>query len=101
MVIRAATVNAESSGSALSAIDSFNSGNTLFLIERVDTMKALSQSVDWGVLPMPKYSEEQEKYIQELIEGKEYLERHSEEQEKYIDYITNIAKSLQVFLKNL
>lgn len=61
--IRAATVNAESSGSALSAIDSFNSGNTLFLIERVDTMKALSQSVDWGVLPMPKYSEEQEKYI--------------------------------------
>ncbi len=61
--IRAATVGAESSGNALFAIDSFNSGNTLFLIDKIETMKSISGNVDWGMLPMPKYSAEQEKYI--------------------------------------
>jgi len=62
--IKAATLGVESSGSALTAIDSFKSGSTMFLIDRVDTMEALAaSSTDWGVLPMPKYDSEQEKYM--------------------------------------
>ena len=62
--IREATVNAESSGSAVLAIDAFNSGNTLFLIDRLDTMKSLVNSkTDWGILPMPKFSKDQAKYL--------------------------------------
>ncbi|MBQ2729432.1 MAG: hypothetical protein IJF69_01515 [Clostridia bacterium] len=61
--IRNATLNAESSGSALTAIETFKSGNTLFLIERLDTMKTLANiGTDWGILPMPKYDSAQKKY---------------------------------------
>ncbi len=62
--IRNATVNAKISGSALTAIDDFKSGKTLFLIDRVDTMKVLANTgTDWGVLPLPKYDSQQKDYI--------------------------------------
>ncbi|MBR4071669.1 MAG: extracellular solute-binding protein [Clostridia bacterium] len=45
------------------AIANFANGNTLFLIEKLNTMETLSTSqADWGIVPLPKYSEEQENY---------------------------------------
>ncbi len=61
--IREATVNASTSGDALTSIDAFSSGKVLFLVDRIDTMKSIANSsTDWGLLPIPKYSAEQEKY---------------------------------------
>ena len=62
--IRDATVNASTTGDALTSIEAFSAGNVLFLVDRVDTMKTIaSSSVDWGLLPIPKYSAEQESYF--------------------------------------
>lgn len=50
-------------GNALSGISAFNEGNTLFLIDRLNTMPSIANSsVEWGVLPLPKYSAAQESY---------------------------------------
>ncbi|MBQ7836689.1 MAG: extracellular solute-binding protein [Clostridia bacterium] len=47
----------------LSAISAFSSGNTLFLIDDLSTMKTISSSIcDWGVLPLPKKTAEQKAY---------------------------------------
>lgn len=49
--------------SSMAAIDDFANGGALFLIDRLGTMKDLAaSSAVWGVLPMPKGSEEQENY---------------------------------------
>ncbi|MBQ4066405.1 MAG: hypothetical protein IJD22_02050 [Clostridia bacterium] len=62
--IKSATVTAESSGNALTAIETFAANKTLFLVDRVDTMKTLAASgVNWGLLPIPKYDAAQEKYL--------------------------------------
>ncbi len=62
--IRAATDVNKSQGSALTAVDIFKSGNTLFLIDTLDTMRGLTNSsVDWGILPIPKANAQQEKYV--------------------------------------
>lgn len=50
-------------GSAVAGISAFNEGNTLFLIDRLDVMPIIANSsVEWGVLPLPKYSAAQETY---------------------------------------
>ncbi|MBQ7715612.1 MAG: hypothetical protein IJT70_07065 [Clostridia bacterium] len=49
---------------AIGAIDAFASGSSLFLIDRLETMKSIAASdAVWGVLPIPKKDTEQEKYI--------------------------------------
>ena len=46
------------------AIGVFAKGSSMFLIDRLDTMKSISNSgAVWGVLPMPKKDAAQEKYI--------------------------------------
>lgn len=61
--IREATVSASTTGDALTAIDAFTQGKVLFLADRIDTMKTIANSsVDWGLLPVPKYDTEQEHY---------------------------------------
>lgn len=61
--IRAATAQGFSS-SALDAIEAFQSGNTLFLIDTLDTMKTLANSsVNWGLLPLPKADAKQADYL--------------------------------------
>ncbi len=48
---------------SLEAISSFASGNTLFLIDKLSTMKSIANSkANWGVLPLPKYNAEQKEY---------------------------------------
>ncbi len=48
---------------SMSAIEAFSSGKMMFLIDNAETMKTLANSeVAWGVLPLPKYSAEQEGY---------------------------------------
>ena len=48
----------------MAGIGAFDSGNTLFLIDRLSTMETIANSsTDWGILPLPKYSAEQENYI--------------------------------------
>lgn len=62
--IRTATVGATSSGNALTAIDTFKNGQTLFLIDRLDNIKSFaSLGFGWGLLPMPKYNAEQSEYL--------------------------------------
>ncbi len=62
--IREVTAHEKSAGSALTAINTFESGNTLFLIDRLDSMKALANAeCTWGVLPLPKYDASQENYL--------------------------------------
>ncbi|MBQ4066559.1 MAG: extracellular solute-binding protein [Clostridia bacterium] len=62
--IREATVNSSTTGDALTAIDAFCAGNVLFLVDRIDTMKTIANSsVDWGLLPVPKYDAEQTSYL--------------------------------------
>jgi len=47
----------------LDAITAFAGGNTLFLIDTLATMKTLSSSsADWGIVPLPKGSAQQESY---------------------------------------
>ena len=47
----------------LDAITAFAGGNTLFLIDKLSTMSALSTgAADWGIVPLPKLSAEQESY---------------------------------------
>lgn len=61
--IREATVSASTTGDALTAIDAFSNGSVLFLVDRIDTMKTIANSsVDWGLLPIPKYDTEQGNY---------------------------------------
>lgn len=62
--IKSVTVNGPKTVSALTAIDTFNGGKMLFLVDRLDTMKTLANSkTDWGILPIPKYDSAQEKYL--------------------------------------
>lgn len=62
--IKSVTVNGPKTVSAVTAIDTFKGGNMLFLLDRLDTMKTLSNSkTDWGILPIPKYDKAQEKYL--------------------------------------
>ena len=45
------------------AIDSFAAGGTAFLVEKLSCMKILANAAcDWGLLPLPKYSVEQQNY---------------------------------------
>jgi len=61
--IKEAVALEKSAGGALTAINDFAEGNILFLIDRLDSMKSLANSkCDWGILPMPKFNAEQEKY---------------------------------------
>lgn len=47
----------------MTAIDAFANGTSLFLIDELSTMTSLSTSpANWGVLPLPKYTAEQEGY---------------------------------------
>ncbi len=47
----------------LSAINAFAEGKTLFLIDKLNTMKTIVNSpCDWGVLPLPKRTAEQDGY---------------------------------------
>ena len=49
---------------SMSAIDRFNSGEMMFLVDNLSTMYTLANSsVDWGVLPLPKYEKAQKEYI--------------------------------------
>ena len=49
---------------SMSAIDRFNSGEMMFLIDNISTAYTLANSsVDWGILPLPKYNAKQESYI--------------------------------------
>ena len=49
---------------SMSAIERFNSGEMMFLVDNLSTAYTLANSsVDWGVLPLPKYDTAQEKYI--------------------------------------
>lgn len=51
-------------GNAVAGISAFDGGNVLFLIDRLSTMPTIANSsVEWGVLPLPKYSAEQENYV--------------------------------------
>ena len=51
-------------GNAVAGISAFDSGNTLFLIDRLSTMETIANSsTEWGLLPLPKYSTEQESYV--------------------------------------
>ena len=51
-------------GDNLSAISAFASGNTLFLIDDLNTMKTIANSAcDWGVLPLPKKTADQKEYM--------------------------------------
>lgn len=46
-----------------SAVSAFANGSTLFLIDKLSTMTTLSTSTcDWGLIPLPKYTAEQESY---------------------------------------
>ena len=46
-----------------SAVSSFTNGDSLFLIDRLDTMKTVKNSeAVWGILPIPKGTSAQEKY---------------------------------------
>ncbi|MBE6563521.1 MAG: extracellular solute-binding protein [Ruminococcaceae bacterium] len=48
---------------SLEAINTFANGGSMFLIDRLDTAKLISNSsAVWGVLPLPKGSAEQENY---------------------------------------
>lgn len=48
---------------SMNTIDTFAKGGSLFLIDRMGTMKGIASSETvWGVLPMPKGTPEQEKY---------------------------------------
>ena len=50
-------------GSSLEAVKNFKSGNTLFLCDRLNIMKSLSDcNVNWGIVPFPKYTAEQSEY---------------------------------------
>ena len=45
-------------------VSQFHSGNSLFLLDRLYLMSWMpNSSQNWGILPMPKYSEEQPDYI--------------------------------------
>lgn len=47
----------------LDAITAFSKGSTLFLIDKLSTMKTIAgSSADWGVVPLPKFSEAQKNY---------------------------------------
>ncbi len=49
---------------SIGAIGEFASGNSLFLIDRLETMKTISTSdAVWGILPMPKRDADQAKYV--------------------------------------
>lgn len=62
--IRGATVSAESSGNSLAAIENFAKGNTLFLIDRLATMRSIANmGTQWGILPIPKYDKDQGSYL--------------------------------------
>lgn len=48
---------------SMDAVSLFASGGSMFLIERLSTAKALAVSdAEWGILPLPKASSEQENY---------------------------------------
>lgn len=58
--VRSATVGAVSSGNSLTAIETFKSGKTMFLIDRLDNIRDFaSLGIGWGILPMPKYNAQQ------------------------------------------
>ncbi len=49
---------------SMSAIERFNSGEMMFLVDNLSTSYTLANSsVDWGVLPLPKNDTKQEKYL--------------------------------------
>ena len=49
---------------SMSAIERFNSGEMMFLIDNLSTAYTLANSsVDWGILPLPKYDAKQKEYI--------------------------------------
>ena len=49
---------------SMSAIERFNSGEMMFLVDNLSTAYTLANSsVDWGVLPLPKYDTKQKDYI--------------------------------------
>lgn len=51
-------------GDSMTAIERFNSGELMFLIDNLSTSYTLANSkVDWGVLPLPKYNKEQVSYL--------------------------------------
>lgn len=51
-------------GNAVAGISAFDSGNTMFLIDRLSTMETIANSsTEWGLLPLPKYSVDQESYV--------------------------------------
>lgn len=51
-------------GNAVAGISAFNEGNVLFLIDRLNTMPTIANSsVEWGILPLPKYDASQENYV--------------------------------------
>ena len=48
---------------SMEAISTFASGGSVFLIDRLSTMKKISNSdAEWGIVPLPKASAEQENY---------------------------------------
>ena len=52
--------------------DFFANGNTLFMINRAAVAKttlAVKEGLNYGILPMPKYNEEQESYVSTLANG--------------------------------
>ena len=52
--------------------DFFANGNTLFMINRAAVAKthlAHKEGLEYGILPMPKYDEEQEEYVSTLANG--------------------------------
>lgn len=59
---------------SISALSSFCDGNTLFLIDRLSEMETLANgAANWGVLPLPKGSEEQEEYRSLLPSSSTYM----------------------------
>ncbi len=52
--------------------DFFANGNTLFMINKASVAKntlAVKEGLNYGILPMPKYDEEQEEYVSTLANG--------------------------------
>ena len=54
----------KSADGALTGIETFKSGGAAFLFESLSSLSILSDSAaEWGLLPLPKYSVEQENYV--------------------------------------
>lgn len=61
--LRVATLEVRTTALEVDGIKEFAKGNTLFLIDKLSSAKTLANAkTDWGIVPVPKYDENQENY---------------------------------------